>query len=284
MVTGVSYAGKPLDNTAMYITKKVEHLVNNLLDVSGCKVFVESSVEVPDDIRQKNEIVFTDTPQLDYARFVQELDKERTDAERKRKYTKTDGGYTVGENVKIGEGAYIEPGAFIGHDVIIGDNAYIGTGAVIKNAVIGNNFAVGENCTIGIPAFTITDDEYEKKIRIPALGKVVIKDNVEVGPQSVIQRGSAGNTVIEDNVKIGVLTVIGHDAHLGRNAVIPGVVTVLGFVTVEEGAYIGVNACLRNRIRIGKNAFVGMGAVVTKSVDEGVTVIGNPAKPFKKSK
>ena len=103
MITGVSYAGRPLDNTAMYISKKVEYLVSNLVNVSGCKVFVESTVEVPDDIRQKNEIVFTDTPQLDYARFVQQFDKERTEAERKRKYSKTDGGYTVGENVKIGK-------------------------------------------------------------------------------------------------------------------------------------------------------------------------------------
>ena len=65
MITGVSYAGNPLDNTAMYISKKVEHLVGNLVNVSGCKVFVESTVEVPDEIRQKNEVVFTNTPQLD---------------------------------------------------------------------------------------------------------------------------------------------------------------------------------------------------------------------------
>ena len=55
-----------------------------------------------------------------------------------------------------------------------------------------------------------------------------------------------------------------------------------GFVEICEGGYVGINSVLRNRIKIGKKAFVGMGAVVTKSVEDGITVVGNPAKPFER--
>lgn len=280
MINGVSYAGKPLNNTAMYITKKVEHLVGNLNDVSGCKVFVECTVNVPDALQEYNEFIFTETPQRDYAFFVQQMDKERADINRNRHYMRAEGGYILGENVCIGEGTYIEPGAFIDHDVIIGKGAYIKSGAKIRNARIGNNFIACEDCTIGTSGFTMAEDESGNKFRIPTLGKVVIGDNVEINSLTNISCGSAGNTIIEDNVKIDSLVHIGHDVYLGKNVEIPAGAIVGGFVVLEEGAYVGINATLRNRIRIGKNAFVGMGAVVTKSVEDAITVVGNPAKPF----
>lgn len=282
MITGVSYAGKPLDNTAMYITKKVEHLVKNLDGVVGCKVFVEDTVSVPDELRRGNEFVFTQTPQRDYALFVQQMDRERASINRSRKYTKTEGGYTIGENVSIGEGSFIEPNAFIDHDVIIGSNAYIKSGAIIRNAIIGDNIIVCENCTIGSDGFTMAEDELGNKIRIPTLGKVIIKNNVEISALSNISCGSAGNTIIGDNVKIDSLVHIGHDVYLGKNVEITAGVIVAGFVVVEDGAYVGINATIRNRRDIGRNAFIGMGAVVTKNVESDVTVVGNPAKLFSK--
>lgn len=282
MITGVSYAGKPLDNTAMYITKKVEHLVKNLDGVVGCKVFVEDTVCVPDELRRGNEFVFTQTPQRDYALFVQQMDKERASINRSRKYTKTEGGYTIGENVSIGKGSFIEPNAFIDHDVIIGSNAYIKSGAIIRNAIIGDNIIISENCTIGSDGFTMAEDELGNKIRIPTLGRVIIKNNVEISALSNISCGSAGNTIIGDNVKIDSLVHIGHDVYLGRNVEITAGVIVAGFVVIEDGAYVGINATIRNRRDIGRNAFIGMGAVVTKNVESDVTVVGNPAKLFSK--
>lgn len=281
-VNGVSYAGKPLDNTAMYITKKVEHLVNNLISVEGCKVFVEDTVDIPSDIAAKHEFIKTPTPQRDYANFVNQMAKEKAEFNSRRVIKFADGGYHIGENVVLGNNVVIEPGCFIGHDVIIGDNAYIKSGAKIRDSIIGNNFIACENCTIGTSGFTMADDEDGNKIRIPTLGKVVMGDNVEINSLTNISCGSAGNTVIEDNVKIDSLVHIGHDVHLGKNVEIPAGAIIGGFDDIEEGAYVGINATLRNRIRIGKNAFVGMGAVVTKSVDDGVTVVGNPAKPFER--
>lgn len=279
-IEGVSYAGKPISHTAMYITKKVEYLLKNLEQVEGCLAFLEDTIEVPASLAARHSFIMTKTPQRDYAVFVNEFAEKKQKANAARKYRLTEGGYFLGENVTIGENALIEPGAFIGHDVVIGANAVIKAGARIKDTVAGDNFTAGENCTIGTTGFTMADDDEGNKMRIPTLGKVVIGDNVEIGALTNVSCGSAGNTVFADNVKLDSLVYIGHDVSLGKNVEIPAGAIIGGFCELEEGAYVGVNATLRNRIRIGRNAFIGMGAVVTKSVEGGVTVVGNPAKPF----
>lgn len=283
-IESVSYAGNPISNTAMYITKKVEHLLANLEKVDGCLVFAEENIEIPEELAAKHSFVKTKTPQRDYARYVNELADKKRARDDARNYTLTEGGYVIGENVTIGQNTLIEPGAFIGHDVVIGNNAVIKAGAKIRDTIAGDGFIACENCTVGTTGFTMADDEDGNKMRIPTLGKVVIGNNVEVGALSNISCGSAGNTVLEDNVKLDSLVHLGHDVFLGKNVEIPAGAILGGFCVLEEGAYVGVNATLRNRIHIGKNAFIGMGAVVTKSVEDGVTVVGNPAKPFIRNK
>lgn len=282
-IIGVSYAGKPLDNTAMYISKKVGYLVENLCNVKGCKVFIENGVEVPENIAKLNEFIFTDAPQREYAKFVNSLYEEKKTINSSRKYSLINGSY-FGENVVLGEGTVVEPGCFIDHDVVMGKNCMVKSGARIRETVAGDRLIVCENATVGTTGFTMADDEEGNKVRIPTLGKVIIGNNVEINSLANISCGSAGNTVLCDNVKIDSLVHIGHDVYAGKNVEIPAGAIVGGFDVLEEGAYVGINATLRNRIRIGRKAFVGMGAVVTKSVDDGITVVGNPAKPFARNK
>lgn len=281
-ITCVSYAGKPLDNSAMYITKKVERLIDNLRGCKCCLVFVEESIEIPEDLELKNVFVKTPTPQKDYAQFVERMWQERKTADAKKKYTLTTEGYYIGEDVVIGEGTIIEPRCLIGHGVVIGKNALIKSGACIKNAVIGDNFIAGENCAIGTFGFTMADDENGNKIRIPTLGRVVIGNDVEVGALSDVPCGSAGDTILEDYVKIDALVHVGHDDHLYKNVEITAGAILGGFDNLYEGAYVGINATTRNRIDVGAHARVSMGAAATKSVSEGETVSGNFAIPHQK--
>lgn len=280
-IDGASYAGNPRNNTMMFITKKVEYLLDNLSGHEQCLVFLENGIDVPEKLKS-NCFVFSDNPQLAYAEFAQQFAGKKMEIERKWGYTVTKEGYYVGHNVKIGENCYIEPNVLIGHNVIIGDNAVILSGSVIKNAEIGDGFIANEHAVIGANGFTMAENPAGKKIRIPTLGKVLIGNCVEIGAHDNISCGSGGDTVIEDHVKIDAEVHIGHDAFLAKNTEITAGAIVGGFVCTGEHAYIGINAVIRNRVRIGKNAFVGMGAVVTKSVDENITVVGNPARPFRK--
>ena len=281
-VNGVSYAGNPKDHTAMFITKKVEHLVKNLSDVSGCLVFIEENVVVPKEIFEKHKFIRSDNPQGDYAEYVNKIYNERLRIERGKKYTYSSGMFVIGENVTIGKNAYIEPGAFIGHDCIIGDNAVIKANAVIKQATIGDNFVACEGCTIGMFGFTMAKDSCDNNVRIPTLGKVKIGNNVEVGTNTNISCGSSGDTIIEDNVKIDTLVHVAHDVHIHKNAEIPAGVILGGYSDIGENVFIGINSAVRNRKIVGDDAYIGMGTVVTKNVEAGTTVVGNPARELKK--
>ncbi len=283
-VEGASYIGSPRAHTAMYVTKKVAYLLENIRDIACCLVFAEEGIEVDSALQERNCLVFSDNPQLSYVRFVSQLARQREQEERHKKYILTEGGYYLGENVRIGENAYIEPTALIGHDVVIGKNAYIGAGAIIKNAVIGDDFVCNAHAVVGSPGFTMCEDEEGNKLRIPSMGKVVIGNFVEIGVGDNISVGSSGDTVIEDYVKLDVLIHIGHDVHIQQNAELTAGAIVGGFDQIGERAYCGLNAALRNRVSIGADSFIGMGAVVTKNVESGVTVVGNPARKFEPKK
>ncbi len=279
-IEGSSYAGRPKNNTAMFISKKVAYLLNELYGIDQCLVFVENGMEIPNILKNKNCFVFSDNPQLAYARLATEFFKDELEQNQRLKYRLTDRGYYIGENVKIGCNPYIEPGVIIGHNVTIGDNAIIHAGAVIKNAVIGSDFICNENAVIGNYGFTMTEDENGHKYRIPSLGKVVINNHVEVGAGDDIARGSCGETVLEDYVKLDSLVHIGHDAHLHKNVEVTAGAIVGGFVEMDESSYLGLNSSIKNRKKLGSQSVIGMGANVIKNVSDGVTVIGNPAHPL----
>lgn len=282
-IIGTSYAGNPQDNTAMYITKKVDYLLDNLDRAIHCLVFVEKGIKISDKLFERHAFICSDRPQLDYAQFAQKLEKEKMFEESNMKYHLTKEGYYISETAVVGDNAYIEPNCIIGHNVIIGDNCRILAGTVIKNAVIGNYFLSNEHAVIGAYGFTMTEDEKGNQLRIPSLGRVLIGDHVEVGAHDNISCGSAGDTIIEDFTKIDALVHIGHDCHLEKNVRITAGSIIGGFAHVGEGVFIGVNASLRNRIEIGEGATIGMGAVVTKDIDANTTVVGNPARLFEKS-
>lgn len=283
-VSGVSYIGNPKMNTAMYVSKKVAHLVKKLETLQNCLVFAEEGIEVTDELNKKNCFVFCQNPQLSYARFVNNFAEEKRNIDSKRKYKLTDAGYYLGENVQIGCNSYIEPGCLIGHDVVIGSNATILAGSIIKNAVIGDDFFCNEKAVIGSSSFTMYEDENGNKCRMATLGKVMIGNHVEIGAYDNISAGGCGDTVIEDYVKIDVLIHIGHEAHLHKNAELIAGTIVGGFADIGENAYIGINSSIRNRISIGSHSIIGMGSNVTRSVEAKETVVGNPARVYIKDK
>lgn len=280
-IRGASYIGAPKSNTAMFVSKSIGKLVFTLDNVKECLVFAETGLDVPEDILSNHCFVFSQNPQGEYARFTRVFFEEEGRLHAAIEYELSPNGSFISKTAKIGNNSLIEPGVIIGPGVVIGENARIYAGAIIKNSTIGNNVLVNEKAVVGANGFTMANDEKGTKIRIYSLGKVTIGDNVEIGAHDNISRGSGGDTIIEDSVKIDALVHIGHDAHLHKNVEITAGVVVGGFVDVKEGAYIGINAVIRNRITLGAHSVVGMGATVTKSIDNEVTVIGNPARPFK---
>ncbi len=283
-VFGPSYIGKPKSNSVMFVTRKVAHLIQALYEVKECLVFAEKGIEIDTGLSERHCFVLSDSPQLKYAEFMNVFEREKHREEAVIKILFIDPGYYISETAVVGKDAYIEPGCFIGHNVQIGDRARILYGSVIKNAVIGDDFLSNEYALIGANGFNMAEDEKGNKLRIPSLGRVVIGNHVEIGAYDNISCGSGGDTIIDDWVKIDAHVHVGHDVYLHRNTEVTAGAIIGGFVDAGEHSYIGINATIRNRVNLGHHAFIGMGSTVTKSVVENDTVVGNPARTFRKNK
>lgn len=188
----------------------------------------------------------------------------------------------------IDEGAVISPSAYIGPGCIIG-RATIGAGTVLMpNVVVYDNVSIGANCliqagvVIGTDGLGCTRDEKGKLTKFPHLGGVIIGNDVEIGANSQIAKGSLSDTIIEDGCKMNGLCFIAHNCHLEENVWITGNTMLCGSVHVKRNTTIYSSVIIRDQRTIGENAVIGMGAVVTKDVPAGETWMGNPAYKFEK--
>lgn len=182
----------------------------------------------------------------------------------------------LGENVKIGIGCIIEP------NVKIGDNTVIHHNVVIKNGtVIGDQCQLNSGTIIGESGFNPYTLEDKSKKMIKHFGGVHIGNNVNIGVNCSIHKGTIDDTIIKDGVKINAMVHIAHNCIVGKNTVVTMPTQICGSVVVGENCHIAATT-IRNQCTIGDNAVLGLGSVVVKDVPENTTVVGNPAKPLKK--
>jgi len=182
----------------------------------------------------------------------------------------------------------IHPSAKIGQNVVIEDGCKISEGVVIEhNVVIHSGTQIGKNSrirscsSIGGDGFGFDRMEGGEPLRFPHLGGVIIGGNVEVGSCTTIARGTLSNTIIEDHVKIDNLVHIAHNCHIKTGAFIIACAEISGGVVIGENAWIAPNSCTHQKINVGDNSIVGLGAVVTKDVPSNTVYAGNPAKKIR---
>lgn len=112
---------------------------------------------------------------------------------------------------------------------------------------------------------------------------VYISDCTHIGEGSIISSNVfiSCDVSIKENVYIQPYVSIGHDTLIEKHSLISTFTTIAGFCVIEEMVYIAPGTAIRDRIKIGKNTIVGMGAVVFKDISEKVVAIGNPARPIR---
>ena len=186
--------------------------------------------------------------------------------------------------VDIGEGVVIEPFCTIGPDVAIGRNTLVRAGARIAGRVsIGESSVVGLNAVIGAEGFGFVRDDSGNKMRVPHLGGIVIGSHVEIDALTAVQYGTIAPTIIEDHAKIGIHVGVGHNARVGRGVSLSAGISVGGSATIEEEAWVGMNAAVRNGCHVGAHALLGMNASVQHDVGERMVAIARPAHLGKRS-
>jgi UDP-3-O-[3-hydroxymyristoyl] glucosamine N-acyltransferase len=176
----------------------------------------------------------------------------------------------------ISEGTRIGPYSVI-YGSRIGSDCVIYPGVVIYNTDIGNNVIIKSGTVIGYDGFGyywVGKDQIKK---FPHYGKVIIEDDVEIGANVTIDRGSLMDTIIKKGAKIDNLVHIAHGDEIGEQVIITAGVAVGGSTKVGQRTWLGIGASIKNGVCVGKNAFVSMGAVVSKDVPDGKKVTGNLA-------
>jgi UDP-3-O-[3-hydroxymyristoyl] glucosamine N-acyltransferase len=189
-------------------------------------------------------------------------------------------GVVLGEGVQIGAGAEIGPYAVIGPGVAIGRRTRIGAGAAIGFALIGDGVTIGAGAAIGEAGFGLAVGP-RGLMDVPQLGRVIIQDNVGIGPQTCVDRGAFDDTVIGENTKIDNLVQIAHNVVIGRNCVIAGHCGLSGSVVVGDGVQMGGRVGLADHVTIGSGARLAAAAGVMRDVPPGETWCGVPAVPYK---
>jgi UDP-3-O-[3-hydroxymyristoyl] glucosamine N-acyltransferase len=200
----------------------------------------------------------------------------------KSKYSKVRFGNNVfiGKNCKIGKNTILGSNTVIEHNVEIGENCTIGSQVVVKNSIIGNNVVIQDGCKIGLKGYGFIPLK-DKNLRFPHIGKVILKEHVELGANCTIDRGSIGNTVIGKNTFLDNQVHVAHNVKMGDNCMIAGQVGFAGSSIIGDSVSIGGQAGISGHLKIGNNVKIGGGSGVVKDVPDGIIVMGYPAVELK---
>ena len=186
----------------------------------------------------------------------------------------------IGSRAEIGPRCRIGPLAVIGDGVVLGADCRIGAQASISHAVLGYRVAIYPGARIGQDGFgfAVTADGF---LSVPQLGRVVIEDDVEVGANTTIDRGSLHDTVIGAGSRLDNLVQIGHNVRLGRACVIVAQVGISGSTILEDQVMVGGQAGLVGHVRIGRGARIAAQTGVMGDLQPGAEVGGTPGQPVR---
>ena len=187
----------------------------------------------------------------------------------------------IGNNVKIGKGSVIGSNTIIESNVSIDENCIIGSQIIIKNSIIGEGVIIQDGCKIGLKGFGFIPQKI-KNIKFPHIGKVVLKNNIEIGSACTIDRGSIDDTVIGENTYLDNQVHVAHNIKIGKNCMIAGQVGFAGSSTIGDNVSIGGQAGISGHLKIGNNVKIAGGSGVIKDIKDNSTVMGYPAVPLKK--
>ena len=185
-------------------------------------------------------------------------------------------GAVIGANVEIGADTHIGANAVIGHGCVIGRNCVIGAQSVVSYAIIGDGVHIYANASIGQDGFGFIPAQ--PPVKIPHLGRVVVQNDVEIGANSTIDRGTLLDTSIGEGTKIDNFVHVAHNVEIGQNCLIAGKVGFAGSGKIGNNVIIGGQVGVAGHLEIGDGVTLQGGTVVTKSVPANSTLAGFPAK------
>jgi UDP-3-O-[3-hydroxymyristoyl] glucosamine N-acyltransferase len=190
----------------------------------------------------------------------------------------------VDPTAKVPKSCSIAPLAYLGANVALGEHVIIGSGCIIENDVtiadytrlephvtVKHHCIIGQNCHIFSGAVIGSDgfgyaEEAGEWLKIPQVGRVIIQNNVDIGANTTIDRGTLDDTIIEEGVKLDNLIQIGHNCIIGAHTVIAGCTGIAGSAKVGKHCKIGGAAMILGHLEIADNVTITAGSMIMRSL------------------
>ena len=188
-------------------------------------------------------------------------------------------GAVIGREAVIGSSTIVAAGAVVGYRVVLGRDCYVGSGATITHALIGDGVIVHAGARIGQDGFGFAMSATGHR-KVPQIGRVIIRDHVEIGANSTVDRGSLSDTVIGEGTKIDNQVQIAHNVVIGRHCVIVAQSGVAGSAELGDFVVMGAHSGVVGHIKVGSGAHIAGMAHVKDDVEAGARMGGTPARPF----
>jgi UDP-3-O-[3-hydroxymyristoyl] glucosamine N-acyltransferase len=177
-------------------------------------------------------------------------------------------GAVVGAHASVGPGARIGAGAVVGAGAVIGAGTRLHPRAVVLDGCrLGERCIVHSGAVIGADGFGFAPLD-GRWVKIPQVGTVVIGNDVEIGANTTVDRGTMGDTVIEDGVKLDNQIQVAHNCHIGAHTVIAGCVGIAGSARIGSHCQVGGAAMIAGHISIADGCAIGPGTLVSGSLTE----------------
>lgn len=236
-------------------------------------IICDNSISINEKILVNKCIIVVKDPKLTFARIVNNLFKNKIE------YGIHPTAYLHPE-AKIHTNSYIGPFTYVGRSSI-GENTIIHGHCYIYDQIkIGNNVVINSGTVIGSDGFGYVRNENKELEKFPHIAGVIIEDDVEIGSNTSIDRGSLSDTIISKGAKIDNLVHIAHNVIIGKHVAVIANAMIAGSVKIGDYSWIAPSASILEQLRIGESVVVGVGAVVTKNIPDNETWTGAPAKPI----
>jgi UDP-3-O-[3-hydroxymyristoyl] glucosamine N-acyltransferase len=263
------------EDSISFCSKNTEDALEIIRNSKAGVIFCSSNLEFAEEDYKDRTLILVSNPKLAFTRIMQRYFAEKVQ-------------FGISATAVVDKTADIHPNVYIGPHCYIG-RCEIGEGTIIygnvyiySNVKIGRKVIINAGTVIGAEGMEYARNEKGEFEKSPHIAGVIIEDSVEIGSNVSIMRGVLSNTLIGRGTKIGHLCNIGHQAIIGKHCLIGSQSMLGGSCRIGDYSRVSLDACIRDRIEVGKNALIGMGSVVTKNVGDGQVVFGVPAREHKK--
>lgn len=193
---------------------------------------------------------------------------------------RVEAGAVIAAGTRIGARCLIGANVVIGPAVEIGDDTQVGAGASLSHCLIGARVSIFPGVCIGQEGFGFALDP-QGHVSVPQLGRVLIGDDVEIGANTTIDRGSGPDTVIGQGCRLDNLVQVAHNVRIGRGSVVAAQTAFAGSVTIGDFVLIGGQAAVSGHLTVGDGARIAGQSGVVKDIEPGATMGGTPAVPIR---